>query len=481
MLSVAEIKSFIDDDITSERKRFAGIGQNYYEGKHDILQYEMYYFNADGNLVKDEYRSNIKICHPFFALLADQLAAYMLSFKQNPIRAKQNVEGLQEKLDLYFNDKFWDEMGEAVKGAYVKGFDYVYGYKGKDNRLEFQQADGMGVVEVRAKDTDDGCEYIIYWYIDRIDKGKKLIKRIQVWSETETHYFVQVGNGKIEKDTSVETNPRPHVVFKDEKTGQRMGYPLGYIPFWRIENNKKQISGLSPIKRLIDDYDLHACSLSNNLKDFDTPIHMVSGFQGDNLDELQMNLKTKKLVGVDPDGSVDIKTVDIPYQARKEKLDLDEKSIYKFGMGTNTNSLKDSNATTNIGIKAAFYDLDLKAKEKTKKLCSLLDELLPVVLAEINAENGTDYQRSDIEYIFDRETMTNETEHLANEKTKAETKQIEVNTVLNVAANVGDEQTLKAICEVMDWDFEELKGQIELLQEEKATAAARSTLNQVIE
>ena len=479
MLSVAEIKRFIDDDITSERKRFAGIGQNYYEGKHDILNYEMYYFNADGNLVKDEYRSNIKISHPFFTLLADQLAAYTLSFKDNPIRAKQNVEGLQEKLDLYFNDKFWEEMLEAVKGAYVKGFDYIYGYKGKDNRLEFQQADGMGVVEVRAKDTDDGCEYFIYWYIDRIDKGKKRIKRIQVWSETETHYFVQVGNGKIEVDKSVAVNPRPHVIYTDEKTGKRMGYALGYIPFWRLDNNKKQISGLSPIKRLIDDYDLHACSLSNNLKDFDTPIHLISGYQGDNYDELQMNLKTKKLVGVDSDGSIDIKTVDIPYQARKEKLELDEKSIYKFGMGTNTTALKDSNATTNIGIKAAFYDLDLKASEKTKKVCSLLDDIIPVVLAEINAEEGTDYQRSDVEYHFERFTMTNETENIANEKAKAETKQIEVNTILNVAANVGDEQTLKAICDVMDWDFEELQGQIELLQEERATETAKMTLGTV--
>lgn len=479
MLSVAEIKRFIDDDITSERKKFAGIGQNYYEGKHDILNYEMYYFNADGNLVKDEYRSNIKISHPFFTLLADQLAAYTMSFKDNPIRAKQNVEGLQEKLDLYFNDKFWEEMLEAVKGAYVKGFDYIYGYKGKDNRLEFQQADGMGVVEVRAKDTDDGCEYFIYWYIDRIDKGKKRIKRIQVWSETETHYFVQVGNGKIEVDKSVAVNPRPHVVYTDEKTGKRMGYALGYIPFWRLDNNKKQISGLSPIKRLIDDYDLHACSLSNNLKDFDTPIHLISGYQGDNYDELQMNLKTKKLVGVDSDGSIDIKTVDIPYQARKEKLELDEKSIYKFGMGTNTTALKDSNATTNIGIKAAFYDLDLKASEKTKKVCSLLDDIIPVVLAEINAEEGTDYQRSDVEYHFERFTMTNETENIANEKAKAETKQIEVNTILNVAANVGDEQTLKAICDVMDWDFEELQGQIELLQEERATETAKMTLGTV--
>ena len=479
MLSVTEIKRFIDDDITSERKRFAGVGQRYYDGKHDILNYEMYYFNADGVLVKDEYRSNIKISHPFFTLLADQTAAYMLSSKKNPIRAKQGVEGLQEKLDLYFNDKFWEEAHEAVRGAYVKGFDYIYGFKGKDNRLEFQWADGMGVVEVRAKDTDDGCEYIIYWYIDRIDKGKKLIKRIQVWSETETHYFVQVGNGKIEVDTTVEVNPRPHVIYTDEKTGKRMGYPLGYIPFWRLDNNKKQISGLAPIKGLIDDYDLHACSLSNNLKDFDTPIYMVSGFQGENLDELQTNLKTKKVVGTDPEGGIDIKTVEIPYQARKEKIDLDEKSIYKFGMGTNTAALKDSNAKTNIGIKAAFYDLDLKAIEKTKKLCSLLDDIIPVVLAEINAEEGTDYQRSDIEYVFERSTMTNESENITNEKVKAETKQIEVNTILNVAANVGDEQTLQAICDVMDWDFEELKGQIELMQEERATAAAKTALQEV--
>lgn len=35
-------------------------------------------------------------------------------------------------------------------------------------------------------------------------------------------------------------------------------------------------------------------SLSNNLIDFDTPIHVVKGFQGDNLEELQTNLKTKK-------------------------------------------------------------------------------------------------------------------------------------------------------------------------------------------
>ena len=51
---------------------------------------------------------------------------------------------------------------------------------------------------------------------------------------------------------------------------------------------------------------------------------------------------------------------------------------------------------------------------------------------------------------------------------------------MNIAVNVGDEQTLKAICEEMDWNFEELKGQLEKLQEEKSTADAKATLDGIV-
>jgi SPP1 family phage portal protein len=485
MLSVQEIKRLIDDDRTSEKKQQAAVGLRYYEGKHDILNCRMFYFNADGKLVEDTARANIKIVHPFFTELADQLSYYLLSFKENPIRAKEKVEGLQEYLDRYFGARFWSEIGDLITGAYVKGFEYLYAAPEYDialkkNRLKFQCADSMGVVEVREKDTDDGCKYIIYWYIDRIDKGKKAIKRIQVWSENDITYYVQSGdNGKIELDKAAEINPRPHVVGTDEN-GQKLGYSLRYIPFWCLDNNKKQFSGLKPIKGLIDDYDLHACSLSNNLKDFDTPLHVVSGFQGDNLDELQQNLKTKKIVGVDSEGGVDVKTVDIPYQARKEKLEIDEKGIYKFGMGFNASQTGDGNIT-NVVIQSRYSLLDIKADKMQDRVAALLeDSIIPVVLDEINAENGTDYQISDVEIIFERDTVTNETENIQNEKIKAETEQIRVNTILNVAANVGDEQALKAICDVMEWDFEELQSQVEKLNEEQNTAAAKATLEGVV-
>lgn len=478
MLSVSEIKRFIEEDICSEKKKKAAEGQRYYEAEHDILKCRLFYFNADGKLVEDHARANIKISHPFFTELSDQLSAYLLSFKKNPIQAKENAEGLQDHLDLYFNSKFWSEVGELIRGAYNKGFDYMYAYKNKENRLAFQCADSMGVIEVRDKDTDDGCSYIIYWYIDRIEKGKKEIKRIQVWSEKDTWYFVQSGQGKVKEDDSVEFNPRPHIVFKDQNTGKKSGLPLGYIPFWRLDNNKKQISGLKPVKDLIDDYDLHACSLSNNLKDFDTPLHVVSGFNGDNLDELQTNLKTKKIIGVDEGGGVEVRTVDIPYQARKEKLEIDEKNIYRFGMGFNSSQIGDGNIT-NIVIQSRYTLLELKAHNMEDRLKAFLEDIISVVLKEINQENKTDYQITDIKFDFTRSVMSNKTEDIDNEKKKAETNQIKVNTILNIASEIGDEQTLKALCDVMEFDYDEIKSKVEKMKED-GLASARTALEGVV-
>lgn len=478
-LSVAEIKKFISDDMGSEKKRKAAVGERYYNGEHDILKSRLFYFNTDGKLVEDTTRANIKIVHPFFMILADQLSAYMLSTKENPIQAKKKDDGLQDLLDDRFDDEFWSEIGDLVTGAYVKGFEYVYRYKNTENKSVYQCADSMGVVEVPARDADDGKDHIIYHYTDTIEKGKKTVRRIQDWTAEESRYYVQVGNGRINEDTSVKYNPRPHVVYQDEESGQMMGKPFGFIPFWRLDYCKKQHSGLKPIKGLIDDYDLHACSLSNNLKDFDTPLYVVSGFQGDNLDELQQNLKTKKIVGVDSEGGIQVQTVEIPYEARKAKLEIDERNIYIFGMGFNPAQVGDGNIT-NIVILSRYTMLDLKKSKLDKRLKKLLKHIIKVELDEINEEHGTDYQMSDITIDLTPEIPTNEAENIQNAKTEAETQQIRINTILNVAVNIGDEAALQAICDILEMDFDELKDQVKKMNEEQDTAGAMATLEGVV-
>lgn len=457
MLNIGEIKRFIEEDATSAKKREAHKGQQYYEAEHDIQNYRLFYYDADGNLVEDKTRSNIKISHPFFTELVDQETQYMLSGEKPFI--KSDIPELQSELDKYFNDDFEAELNETLTGAIAKGFDYMYAYRNANDRLSFQNADSIGVVEVRAKDTDDATEYVIYWYVDRIDKGNKLIKRVQVWDSKQVRFYVMDGNGSLYEDESVEVNPRPHVIYKKDGDAATYFEEFGYIPFFRLDNNRKQQSALKPVKALIDDYDLMSCGLSNNLQDVAEGIYVVTGFQGDNLDELIQNVKVKKHIGVDPDGGLDIKTIDVPFEARKAKLELDEKNIYRFGMGFNSAQVGDGNIT-NIVIKSRYALLDLKCNKLEIRIKQFLRKIIKAVLAEINKRNDSDYREEDVKIGFTREVMTNAQDNALIEKTDAETQQLRITSLLNVASVLDDETVVQGICGILDIDYDDIKDKL---------------------
>ena len=234
MLSLEEIAFFIQEDYSSERKSFARIGQRYYDGEHDILHSKLFYYDAEGEIQEDKTRSNIKIPHPFFTELVDQQAQYMLN---GEAFIKSDNPDLQRELDKVFTDDFTSELTETITSTATKGFGYMYCYKDANDNFRFENADSMGVVEVRAKDTDDNCKYVIYWYIDKNTKAQKKIKRIQVWTDKEIYFYTQSDDGAIVIDDTEEINPRPHIIYKDEK-GSLTYDTFGYIPFFDIDNNK---------------------------------------------------------------------------------------------------------------------------------------------------------------------------------------------------------------------------------------------------
>ena len=469
----------MDSDAASAKKRLAKVGLRYYEGNHDINNYRIFFFDAGGNLQEDKTKSNIRISHPFFKLLTDQQAQYMLSAKDGFV--KSDIPELQTELDAYFNENesFAAELYELLVGCISKGFEYMYAYKDENDRTAFQTADSIGVVEVREKETDDGCAYVIYWYIERIGKDNKKIKRIQVWDNTQTVFYCQENDGKIELDKSVEINPRPHILYKKDGDESTYYADYGMIPFFRLDNGKKQVSGVKPIKDLIDDYDLMNAGLSNNIQDTNEALYVVRGFQGDNLDELMVNIKNKKHIGVEGEGGVDIKTVDIPVEARKTKMEVDEKNIFRFGMGVNTEALKDTSATTSIAIKSAYANLDLKCDGLLPSLKQFMRKLLKLVLQEINDTNGTDYEQKDIYFTFDREIITNAQENAEIDLTKAQEQQARLTTILNVSAPLGDELTKQLICEALELDYDDVKDKLPA-PEDDPTAAAQAALGGVV-
>ncbi len=453
-LTVQEISDILARDSSSPRKAQARVGERYYNGDNDILKHRIFYFDGDGELVEDRFASNVRISHAFFPELVDQKVDYLISPRERHVRSAD--EHLDAFLAPYFDEAFNAALAEACRDASKNGFGYLYAYTAEDGTSRFDCAEALGVAEVRERSSASDCDYVVYRYIDHVDYGATEVERVQVWDDTWTWYFAGT-DGSLAPDTDVPENPKAHRQWTDERGGE---FYSGFacIPFWRIDNNRRQISDLAPVKAIIDDYDLMKCGLSNNLEDLTEGYVVVKGYSGDDgsLTEMITNLRRKRHVGVSEDGDVDIRTVQIPYDARKANMDTDRENIYQFGMGLNTAGLADTSATTNMAIKAAYALLDLKCNRFETQLRAALSQMVAFVIDEINRFEGTAYDQSDVEVSFERIVMTNAQDTAQTALIEAQEQQTRVATLLNAATVYGDEAVLEAVCAVLDLDADEV-------------------------
>lgn len=95
-------------------------------------------------------------------------------------------------------------------------------------------------------------------------------------------------------------------------------------------------------------------------------------------------------------------------------------------------------------------------------LKAFMGNLIQLALSEINEEKGTNYQLKDVDIAFKREIVSNEVDNATIDKLNAETKQIEINNLLAAASQIDSETLLEKLCGVMDLDFEEIKGKVDL-------------------
>lgn len=451
------LSRFIDDAVKTDRqspiKEKMSEGIKYYDYKHDILKFRLFYYNEDGKLVEETNRSNIKIPHAFFTEQVDQKVQYLLS---NPVEFETADTELKTYLEEYIDDDFQLMLQEMVEGASKKAYEFAYVYRATSGKLLFKVADSRKVVVIY-DDMNEVIAIIRYYDTDITKDNRKVtVTKAELWDTEKTWFFVSSSdyNNRFILDESQEINPRFHQVVEDSD-GNLLGKGFGYIPFLKLSNNKNEKTDLEPIKALIDDYDLMACALSNNLVDFDHPIYAVKGYGKDNLDELVTNLRTKRTVGVSQDGGIDVKTVDIPVTARKTKLETDKEAIYKFGMAFDSSQVGDGNIT-NIVIKSRYSLLDLKCNKTEIRLRAFIKQLLDIIIQDINERYQKSFTRQQIEVVITRSTMINQSDNAEVEKLEAETKGQLIQNLLDVAPYLDDESLLKKICAVQELDYDEV-------------------------
>lgn len=432
----AQITKTINQDLISTDKKDMKVSKRYYEKKHDILDYRMFYVDSN-NVVREELnRSNYKIPHPFYSELIEQKVNYLLA---NEIGFETENEELEGYLKQYVDADLQMTLADLVEGASLKGLEGLYYYYDWKGMIHFEVADSYNLIFLNDEYGD--LAQVIRHYNVKVDRhGKQeVIQRAELFTEEGMYSFIKEKIGYV-IDTNVELNPRP---YKMLKIGDNLYKEKNQsLPFLVLENNKQRTTDLNGIKDLIDDYDLLASSLTNNIQDHDYPLVAVKGYEGDNLDGLINNLKTRKTVSLAQDGDLQVRTVEIPVDARKTKLDITKESIYKFGMGFDSSAESGDRALTNIGIKSRYSLLDIKVNKIETRLRKLLQQVLLLILQNIKDLTTKSFDITEIEVIITRSAMTNDKEKAEEENLIAQAQLTRVNAILNAGMQL--DKTLTA-------------------------------------
>ncbi|MCL1949746.1 MAG: phage portal protein [Turicibacter sp.] len=428
-------------------------GIRYYNYEHDIMKRRIFYMDETGNLREETNRSNVLIPHAFFTELVDQKVQYLLS---NPVEFTSEDETLMQRLEEYIDEDFQLFLNELMEGSSKKAREYAFAYRNSEGRLTFQVADALKLIPIYDGNNEIAM-YIRYYDSEVTKAGQPItVTRAEVWDEERVWYLVTDDNGDFVFDERPALNPRPHQVIRHPKTGELKGKGWGFLPFFELRNNNACKTDLEPVKALIDDYDIMACSLSNNLENFQEAIYVVRGYNGTDLDNLTKSIKSRVTIQTGQDGGVDVKEVNIPYEARKVKLELDKEAIYKFGMGFDSTALGDGNIT-NVVIKSRYSLLDLKANKAEIRLRKLLKDLLALILEDINSRHSSNYQLSDVEIHIVRSTVINENDETAKIFKEEETRKLLIGNILASAPRIGDDEALRLLCEAWDISLEEVQ------------------------
>lgn len=446
-----QLTDLIARDLVSNEKKAMKDSLNYYNGKHDILNYKMYYFDSNGQLREEKTRSNIKIPHRFYTQLIDQKIGYLLS---NAVEISSKNERLNNRLKQYITSDFQAMLYELVEGASLKGWETVYFYYNSEGFIQFDVVDSFNLFYLK-DDKGKIAQVVRYYSINTVNDGKQTkIEKAEVFDNEQVTYFIKK-DGEYKLDESKELNPKPHKMLKSN--GKLYVAKDNRLPFLILKNNKQATNDLSSIKELVDDYDKMASGLSNNLIDFDQPIYMVKGADGDSLDTLVHNLRARKSIGVSDEGALEVKTIDIPFEARVQKLNITRKAIYEFGMGFDSSSVGSEGATlTNIGIKSMYSLLDMKCNKAEIKLKAILSQMISLILANISELFGERYSEHEVDIIIKRSQMTNNKELAEEEQIKANAHLTRVNAILAGAMQLDSETVLKLLATEFDLEANDL-------------------------
>ncbi|WP_273483679.1 phage portal protein [Desulforamulus ruminis] len=399
----------------SDERRLMLEGERYYRNDPDILQRERTVIGETGRPEKAKNLANNKLIHSFLRKLVDQKVGYLLS---KPMSIQTNHKQYQKLLEGYFNKKMLRLLQNVGKEAIIKGKAWLHIYYNELGQLSFMRIPSEEVIPLWKDAAHTELDALIRVYVVETYEGmtKKDVTKVEFWDTTGVQRYVY--NGNLIPDVEL-GDSGPHFAVVGQE-GQEQGINWEQIPFICFKYNDEELPLLKFIKSLIDDYDKQKSDNANNLEDLPNSIYVVKNYSGTDGGEFRKNISQYRVAfvesGSDGGGGVDTISLELNTEAYKTHQEMNRKDIYEFGRGVDTQQKEIGNSPSGIALKFLYADLDMDCNIIETEFQASLEQLRWFIDTHIANTTGQDYSGENIDFIFNRDILINETEAVTNAK-----------------------------------------------------------------
>ncbi len=405
--------SVIENAISSfkvSRKRADMLtGERYYDGVHDIINRKRTVIGQGGELTEVDNLPNNIIIDNQYSRMVDQKNNYLLSkdltFQSDDIEFLKCVKSI-------LGPKFKKLLKGVGQDTLNCGIGYIYIYYNQFGKLDFKRFTPFEIIPFWKDEEHSILDFAVRVYeVQRFVNGEEVfIEKVELYNNDGIQRFVLEGKRLIPEDDGKIT---PYI------TVDGNAFSFGKVPIIAFRQNDRELPLILRVKALQDSLNIIESDFMNNIQeDARNTILVLKNYDGTNLGEFRKNLakfgvvKVKSIDG--SDGGVSALKIDVNCENFKTVIAVLKTAIVENARGIDSKSDKMYGDLSKMNIQSIYSDIDLDANSMESEFKASLYDLLFFVRFYIKNKGIGDFDFSDIDIIFNRDILINETETIDN-------------------------------------------------------------------
>ena len=410
---VAEINRF------RKSKRFYDMiaGDNYFSGKHDILYKKRTAIGDDNELIVIENLPNNKIVDNQYRKMVVQKSNYLVG--QPFVLQSENQMYVEALKPFVLSKKFLKMLKELTKDALNGGIGWIHPHYDEQGEFAMKRFKPYEIIPMWKDAEHTVLDAAVRWYEVVAYEGKteKIITKVEVFNADGIYYFeLTEGGNLLPEDPFYE----PYFTVTDHN-GSAQGFNWEKIPLIPFKYNAEEIPLITMCKSLQDGLNKIESQWEDQMEeDPRNTILVLVNYDGQNLGEFRKNLAQYGAVKVrSMDGSHgDVKTLQVEVNAENYKAIIEQfkKAIIENCMGYDAKDDRIGSNANEMNLKSMYSDIELDTNGMETEFQSAFEELLWFINCHLANSGAGDFENEEVEIIFNRDIMVNESDVINNIK-----------------------------------------------------------------